>query len=65
MFTLGSSGTNLTLWFRFVFDAQAESPYGPIDVFDGEKMRLTVKSMLKLSEKAIRKPELKSVGVTF
>jgi len=48
-----------------VFDAQAESPYGPIDVFDGEKMRLTVKSMLKLSEKAIRKPELKSVGVTF
>lgn len=65
VFTLGSSGTNLTLWFRLVFDAQAESPYGPIDVFDGEKMRLTVKSMLKLSEKAIRKPELKSVGVTF
>ncbi len=29
-------------------------------MFDGEKMRLTVESMLKLSEKARRKPELKS-----
>src|ERR1700730_5613268 len=60
VFTLGSSRTNLTLWFRLVFDAQAEPPYSPVDVFDGEKMRLTVESMLKLSEKATRKFELKS-----
>jgi PD-(D/E)XK nuclease superfamily len=60
VFTLGSSGTNLTLWFRLVFDAEAEYPYCPIDVFDGEKMRLTMESMLKLSEKARRKLDLKS-----
>lgn len=57
-FILATHGTNLTLWFVLAFDVDAEA--NPIRLFDGDNMRLTVRSKLKLSEKASRTPELNS-----
>jgi hypothetical protein len=59
-FILGSRGTNLTLWLILKFDAEPTAPYKPIGLFDGDRMCLAVRSMLKLSAEGSRKPELKS-----
>ena len=59
-FTLCSRGTNVTLWFVLHFEAEEKNPYLPVRLFDGQRMRLTIWPMLKLSAKGRRDPKLKS-----
>lgn len=58
-FTLFSHGTNLTFWFRLVFETKPDPPYSPVNLFEGDNMHLTAESMLKLSGAASRTRELK------
>ena len=50
----------MTLWFNVIFDADHRPPYLPVNLHDGDKVRLRVQSMIKLSADGNRKPELKS-----
>lgn len=59
-FTLGFSGTDITVWFEIAFETEPNPPYRPVHLIEGDQMYLDVHSMLKLSGAARRKKESKS-----
>jgi hypothetical protein len=59
-FLLGTQGTDLTLWLSLRFEVEPEPPYLPKDIFIGDKLRLFVRSALKLSKQGSRHINLKS-----
>jgi|YNPNPStandDraft_1061719.scaffolds.fasta_scaffold03633_2 hypothetical protein len=52
--------TNITLWLSLVFDAEEEPPYRPINVEDGDRLRVSLRTQFKLSGAGRKKPGLKA-----
>jgi hypothetical protein len=59
-FVLSSHKTNITLRFLICFDVSPSLPHVPVNLFDGEAMCVTVKSMFRISAVARRTPLLNS-----
>lgn len=52
--------TNVTLWLDLAFDTEGEPPYRPLNVRDGDRLRVFLRTQFKLSGVGQKEPRLRA-----